>query len=104
MRTGDPRYSRTFYLRNRFFTLEKMVRNDSFPVKKGLFTCVSTANNEGNLYVSEQQPQVYANFKYESILACITFNTSSKKLNSLHEKNDQKIKKIVKVNYFSSKI
>ncbi len=91
MRTGDPRYSRTFYPRIRFFTLEKMFRNDSFPVKNGLFTCVvPTANNEGNLYVSEQQPHVYANFKYESILVCITFNTTRKKLNSLHETNDQK--------------
>ncbi len=35
--TGGPRYSRTFYLRIRFFTLEKMVQKDNFPVKNGLF-------------------------------------------------------------------
>ncbi len=59
--TGGPRYSRSFYLRIRLFTLDKMVQNDNFLVKNGLFICefkirglkwrnVSTANNEGNLY------------------------------------------------------
>jgi hypothetical protein len=28
-----------FYLRIRLFTLEKMVQNDKFPVKYGLFIC-----------------------------------------------------------------
>jgi len=54
--TGSPRYSRT-----RLFTFTKLVKNDNFLVKNGLFICefrirgpnwwnVSTANNEGNLY------------------------------------------------------
>ncbi len=53
------RYSRTFYLRIRLFTLAKSGQNDYFLVKNGLFICefkirgskwrkVSTANNDGN--------------------------------------------------------
>ncbi len=60
--TGGPRYSRTFYLRIRSFTLTKIAKKDNFQVKNGLFICefkihgpkwrnVSTSNNEGNLYV-----------------------------------------------------
>ncbi len=39
MSTASPRYSRTIYLRIRFFTFKKMVQNDKFPVKNGLFIC-----------------------------------------------------------------
>jgi hypothetical protein len=60
--TGGPRYSRTFYLRIRVFTFEKLVQIDTFQVKNGLFIYefkirgpkwwnVTTANNEGNLYI-----------------------------------------------------
>ncbi len=60
--TGGPRYSRTFYLRIRLFTLTKRVQNNNFSVKTGLFFCefkirgpkwrsLSIANNEGNLYL-----------------------------------------------------
>ncbi len=37
--TCDTRYSRTFYLQIRLLTLAKMVQNDNFPVKNGLFIC-----------------------------------------------------------------
>jgi len=37
--TGGPRYSRTFYLRTRLFTFTKLVKNDNFLVKNGLFIC-----------------------------------------------------------------
>ena len=59
--TGGLCYLRTFYLQIRLFTLAKLVLNDDFLVKNGLFICefkirgpkyqdVSTANYEGNLY------------------------------------------------------
>jgi hypothetical protein len=35
--TGGPRYSRTFYLRIRLFTLEKMIQNDNFQVENWTF-------------------------------------------------------------------
>ncbi len=39
LNTGGPRYSRSFYLRIRLFTLRKMVRTDNFTDKNGLFFC-----------------------------------------------------------------
>jgi len=59
--TGGPRNSQTFYLRIRLFTLGKVVQNNNFLVKNGLFICefsihgpkwrnVSTTNFEENLY------------------------------------------------------
>jgi len=61
LNTGGPRNSWTFYLRICLFTLWKVVQNNNFLVKNGLFICefrirspkwriVSTANFEGNLY------------------------------------------------------
>jgi len=35
--TGGPRNLRTFYLRVRLFTLGKVVQNNNFQVKNGLF-------------------------------------------------------------------
>jgi len=62
MYTGGPRNSQTFYLQIRLFTLGKVVPNNTFLVKNGLFIRkfsirgpkwrnVSTENFEGNLYI-----------------------------------------------------
>ncbi len=47
--TGGPRYSRTFYLRIRLFTLTKLVKNDNFLVKNGFSFANSgfTVQNDG---------------------------------------------------------
>ena len=65
--TGGLRFLRIFYLQICLFTLVKLVQNDNFLVKNGLFICkfsirgpkwrnVSTANYEGNL---SQKPLVW---------------------------------------------
>jgi len=37
--TGGPRYSQTFYLRIRLFSLTKLVKDDNYLGKNGLFIC-----------------------------------------------------------------
>ena len=49
--TGGPRYSRTFYLRIRLFTLGKLVQNDHSLVKNGLLS--------GNSVFAVQNDRMY---------------------------------------------
>ncbi len=85
--TGNLHYSRTFYLRFCLFTLEKMVQNDNFPVKNGLFICkfkirgpkwrnVSTTNNKGNLYYRTIYYYLFTFTQYGEY-KCITEHSSS---------------------------
>ncbi len=47
--TGGPRYSRTFYLQICLLLSTKMVQNNNFPVKNGLFSANSSfaVQNDG---------------------------------------------------------
>ena len=60
--TGNPFYSRTFYVPICLFTLPELVKNSCFPVLSGLFICkfsnrgpkwrnLSSTNNKGNMYI-----------------------------------------------------
>ncbi len=65
--TDSPRYSRTFICEFAYSHCKEIVQNDNFPVKMAFFICefkirgpkrwkVSTANNEGYLYLEFSTP------------------------------------------------